>query len=199
MWCPMCLLNHEGEPHTQCPVCGASHAPPHCERKIEATVDIAGMTPPETRFCALEGCNNSVRYTRFGNEVTYDAHCPEHIAKRVLPDLATEDDIKETYEALNAVLERGAPLGRKDDQGKARYDLVPSGAEALVVSVLTYGAIRYGPDNWRHVPDARARYFAAARRHLARWRLGEDLDPESGLPHLAHATCCLLFLLELAV
>jgi len=33
-------------------------------------------------------------------------------------------------------------------------------------------------------------------RHLTAWWAGEDLDPESGLHHLAHAACCLMFLLE---
>lgn len=86
--------------------------------------------------------------------------------------------------------------GRKDDGDKLRYDLLPLEAERLVVAVLTYGAQKYAPDNWRVVPDARARYHAAARRHLAAWASGEKLDPESGHPHLAHAVCCLMFLLE---
>jgi len=86
--------------------------------------------------------------------------------------------------------------GRKDDQAKPRYDLMPLQAERHVVDVLTYGAKKYAPENWRHVPDARARYHAAARRHLAAWAGGEQMDPESGLPHLAHAACCILFLLE---
>ena len=86
--------------------------------------------------------------------------------------------------------------GEKHDEEKLRYDLVPLLAEEQVVKVLTYGAKKYGPDNWRKVPEARRRYYAAARRHLTRWRLGEELDRESGLPHLAHAICSLLFLLE---
>lgn len=86
--------------------------------------------------------------------------------------------------------------GTKLDAGKLRYDLVPLAAERAVVEVLTYGAKKYAPDNWRKVPDARARYHAAARRHIAAWAAGERLDAESGLPHLAHAACCLMFLLE---
>lgn len=39
--------------------------------------------------------------------------------------------------------------------------------------------------------------IAAAMRHLAAWRDGEQLDEESGLPHLAHALCCIVFLREL--
>lgn len=89
------------------------------------------------------------------------------------------------------------PAGRKDDLEKLRYDLVPVVAEEQVVRVLTYGAKKYAPDNWRVVPEPERRYLAAARRHLAAWQRGELVDPESGERHLAHATCCLLFLLEL--
>lgn len=87
--------------------------------------------------------------------------------------------------------------GRKDDAGKLRYDLVPFAALDQIVDVLTFGANKYAPDNWRHVPDAETRYFAAALRHLSKWKQGENLDPESGKGHLAHAACCLLFLMEL--
>lgn len=87
--------------------------------------------------------------------------------------------------------------GRKDDAGKLRYDLVPLLAERQVVEVLTFGAAKYGDDNWRHVPEPGPRYFAAARRHLAAWAGETRLDPESGLPHLAHAITCLMFLAEL--
>ena len=89
------------------------------------------------------------------------------------------------------------PSGRKDDLGKLRYDLVPPLAEQQMVAVLTFGAKKYAPENWRLVPDAKVRYHAALRRHVAAGAMGEKLDPESGLPHLAHALCCLAFLAEL--
>ena len=60
---------------------------------------------------------------------------------------------------------------------------------------MEFGAAKYGQDNWQRVPEARQRYFDAAMRHLLAWWDGERLDAESGLPHLAHAGCCILFLL----
>lgn len=91
-----------------------------------------------------------------------------------------------------------AAVGRKDDQKKARWDLIPFRALTEIVDVLTYGAEKkYGADNWRSVPDSRRRYFAAAQRHLVDWWQGERNDPESGLHHLGHACCCVLFLLAL--
>ena len=89
------------------------------------------------------------------------------------------------------------PEGRKFDQGKPQYGLLPPEALADVVAVLTYGANKYAPENWRKVENAHSRYFDAAQRHLWAYQRGEDADPESGFPHLAHAACCLLFMLEL--
>ena len=87
------------------------------------------------------------------------------------------------------------PAGRKDDAGKPRWDLIPYEALEEVVNVLTHGAQKYTPDNWRSVPDWNRRYFAAAQRHLVAYFQGVDLDEDSDLPHLAHAACCILFLL----
>ena len=89
-------------------------------------------------------------------------------------------------------------VGFKKDFGKPQWYLLPFKAVAKIVKVLTFGAVKYGPENWRKVPDAERRYFSALLRHLAAWHGGEELDEETKLPHLAHAGCCLLFLLELA-
>ena len=85
--------------------------------------------------------------------------------------------------------------GRKDDTKKRRYSLLPTGTVNHVVDVLEFGAIKYAPDNWQKVPDARRRYYDAAMRHIDSWFGGEVKDSETELPHLAHAVCCLLFLI----
>jgi len=89
------------------------------------------------------------------------------------------------------------PVGTKHDTGKPRFDLMPPRAELAVIEVLEFGAQKYGVDNWRNVPEAEARYYSALRRHLNAWRAGEKKDPESTKTHLAHAACCIIFLLEL--
>lgn len=86
-------------------------------------------------------------------------------------------------------------LGLKYDSNKPRYSLLPPNTLLNVVQVLEYGAIKYEPNNWRHVADARTRYYDAAMRHIDDWWNGSEIDEESSLPHLAHAICCLLFLL----
>lgn len=86
--------------------------------------------------------------------------------------------------------------GRKNDSGKTRWDLVPPLMLEQLAEVLTFGAKKYGANNWRNLEDARGRYIAAAFRHMAAWRKGEERDQESGLHHLAHAMCCMAFLGE---
>lgn len=86
-------------------------------------------------------------------------------------------------------------IGTKLDNDKLRWSLLPSGTIAQVIAVLEYGAKKYAVNNWIEVPDARTRYYDAAMRHLDAWRGSEVNDSESGLPHLAHAACCILFLL----
>jgi hypothetical protein len=85
--------------------------------------------------------------------------------------------------------------GRKFDQDKLDWSLLPWDSVEQVVEVLMFGAKKYGEDNWRDVPNAQRRYWSAAQRHMVAHLKGEACDDESGLPHLAHAACCVLFLL----
>ena len=86
--------------------------------------------------------------------------------------------------------------GLKLDQGKSRYDLLPFGAVDQLVRVLTYGAEKYAPNNWRLVENPIERYKAATLRHLSLYMQGEEVDKESGISHLAHAATNVIFLME---
>jgi hypothetical protein len=85
-------------------------------------------------------------------------------------------------------------VGRKDDGGKPRIDLVDSSLLPAVGSILAFGASKYGDRNWEK-GIAYGRVFAAMQRHLWAWWSGQDLDEESGLSHLAHGLCNLMFLI----
>ncbi len=82
----------------------------------------------------------------------------------------------------------------KHDGGKPRYDLLPPELLLETAKVLEYGARKYAPNNWANGADW-SRYFGAMNRHLWAWWAGEDNDPETDLSHLAHAACCLAFLM----
>ena len=102
--------------------------------------------------------------------------------------MATKEDIKKSQTATTG--------GRKFDGSKLQYGLLPPLALKATVEVLTIGAEKYEPDNWKVVPDSKRRYFDAMQRHLWEWKEGNQNDPETGTNHLAHAMCCLMFLYE---
>lgn len=65
--------------------------------------------------------------------------------------------------------------------------------ELEIAEVLTFGARKYKPNNWRKCVDT-GRYLAAALRHLDAIERGEEVDPESGLKHRAHLATNVMFL-----
>lgn len=85
----------------------------------------------------------------------------------------------------------------KHDSEKIRLELLSTKWIMGVGAVLTFGANKYADDNWRKGMRHR-RLIGAAMRHLFQYSNGEDIDDESGLSHLYHASCCLMFLSELA-
>lgn len=88
-------------------------------------------------------------------------------------------------------------IGLKKDSGKLPWRLLPFDAVREVVKVLQKGAEKYSENNWVHVEGARDRYFDALMRHVIAWYEGEQNDSEWNLNHLAHGSCCILFLLAL--
>lgn len=106
-----------------------------------------------------------------------------------------------TDDRINAIAQNGNEglhyTTAKHDADKPSYDLLPPVAIELMAQVMTFGAKKYKPDGWRTVPDALQRYQAALLRHSFATLRGEVNDPESGLPHAAHAMCCAAFIAEL--
>lgn len=86
-------------------------------------------------------------------------------------------------------------LGRKFDGDKPMPSLMPAPALLAISRVLTSGAKKYAPDNWKYVEGAEQRYQDALWRHLLAYSSGEKTDPETGESHMAHIGCNVLFLL----
>lgn len=86
-----------------------------------------------------------------------------------------------------------AHSGVKFDSDKIRPELIaPEFIESLS-EVLTYGAKKYADRNWEKGMDW-SRVFGGLMRHMWAWWRGESFDPETGFSHLAHAACCIMFL-----
>jgi len=88
--------------------------------------------------------------------------------------------------------------GKKHDDGKLRFDLIPPEAELALATVMTIGAAEYGEENWSKGMDW-SRVYAATRRHLYSWWTGEEKDPKTGLSHLWHALTNVAFLVAYEV
>jgi len=102
---------------------------------------------------------------------------------------------KEEIELKTIVGEMPTGSALKFDDGKLPLHLLSTEAMNQTAAVLAFGADKYAEHNWRK-GFAWSRPLAAAMRHITAFNAGEDKDPESGLSHLAHAACCIMFLLE---
>lgn len=89
---------------------------------------------------------------------------------------------------------------RKVDSGKPRVDFVVMQmprALLAVSKVSMHGAKKYGsPNTWQGSREI-SRYEGALLRHLLQEGLGEEIDPESGIPHAAAVAWNALVRLEL--
>lgn len=104
------------------------------------------------------------------------------------------DDMRKAKAELEGFFQ-DASEGVKFDAGKRRVDLVPTEAIHALADVLTAGVAKYGENNWRLGMDW-SRVYGAAQRHLLAFWGGDDIDPESGMPHLWHAMTNLAFLVS---
>ena len=85
-------------------------------------------------------------------------------------------------------------MGRRDDQGKPEFNLIPSDGLRELGRVFTFGAGKYAPYNWER-GMAWSRCYNSLLRHLYAYWDGERNDPETGLHHMAHCAWNALALL----
>ena len=90
------------------------------------------------------------------------------------------------------------PTNPKDIVGstKVPMGLWPETATALGSIAFLNGALKYGRTNWRVAGVRASIYVDAAKRHIAAWWEGEEVDPDDGVPHLGAALACLAILVD---
>lgn len=123
-------------------------------------------------------------------------------ASMTYPDTKFAQDLRATRDAemlmtpdLRAQLIKMDTEAVKADAGKPDWSLVPFEALEGMVNVLEFGAKKYSRNNWQTGGGFRwTRVLASCLRHIFAFMRGEDVDPESGLSHISHAQCNLLFL-----
>lgn len=129
--------------------------------------------------------------------------CDKQSLEKIIKEIEEKYKKDLPFITLPEVKKRNAPAveqtdkmeGKKFDNGKSRWSLLPKGTISVILEVLELGARKYGFENFIHVENARQRYYDAGMRHLDAWWHGTKLDEESGKSHLAHCACCILFLL----
>jgi hypothetical protein len=100
-----------------------------------------------------------------------------------------------TKEVISALVSNNSTGALKFDDGKPGMNLLSREALEQIALVMDFGKQKYDAHNWRKGFQW-SRPLSAAIRHIMAFNDGEDKDPESGLSHLAHAACCIMFLLE---
>ena len=108
------------------------------------------------------------------------------------------ENYMQSNEANDGPREDGFERRTKEKEGKVPLSLIPTFPLMEIGRVLQYGSQKYEPNLWRTQPMSHRHRVDAVMRHLLVFNEGEDLDPESGLSHLAHALCQLMFLVETA-
>lgn len=104
-------------------------------------------------------------------------------------------DDAEVARRLKKIAERDATGGLRSNEGKPRFSLISPWAMEGLARVLTHGAQKYADHNWRKGLSWQET-IDSLKRHLAAFERGEELDSESGLPHVDHITCNATFLSE---
>lgn len=76
---------------------------------------------------------------------------------------------------------------------KCPLELIPPHFTEGLAEVLKHGATKYAPNNWMRGMSWET-VAGGMLRHLTAFRRGEEIDPESGQPHLFHLACGTMFL-----
>lgn len=79
---------------------------------------------------------------------------------------------------------------------KLPLHLWPATATAMGCVGLAEGALKYGRNNWREAGVQASTYVSACKRHLDAWFEGEEVAPDSGVPHLSNALACLAIIVD---
>lgn len=85
----------------------------------------------------------------------------------------------------------------KFDNDKVDWMILPYDALEEIIKVMEFGARKYARGNFASGEGLEyTRVLNSLMRHILAFSRGEDLDPETGISHMAHAGCNVLFLLH---
>ena len=79
---------------------------------------------------------------------------------------------------------------------KLPLHLVPASTMSYIALGHLEGDLKYGKVNWRKAGIRTTIYIDACLRHVMKFKEGEWADPETTVPHLASALCCLSIIVD---
>lgn len=133
-------------------------------------------------------------------EGAYEPNFEHEAATKRLQGLVLEEGkrLAREYERNLVYGKQDSSTNPKDLHGvkKPPLGLVPPAALILTAKAMQHGAEKYGPYNWREKAVRNTVYIDAAMRHLMRYLDGEDVDTDSGVPHVAHVAACMSILMD---
>jgi hypothetical protein len=105
---------------------------------------------------------------------------------------------EDAVRARAPAIDSNTPANPKAAYGNSKpsITLIPPTAMVDMAGVFELGAAKYGAYNWRDTKVEKLTYLNAALRHILAYVDGEDIDPESGCTHLAHAAACMMILID---
>lgn len=121
-----------------------------------------------------------------------DTHCAMPYENESYESLENIQKL-ESYECNSIDNNTDDATAIKFDSNKPMVSLIDPVWLEDVSKVLMFGAEKYSKHNWKG-GFKYSRLLDAAYRHIGAFNNGEENDPESGLSHLDHAACCLMFL-----
>jgi len=126
--------------------------------------------------CKFTGCNKEAWFTSDLCQVHHALHNPNRpVVEAVVKDTNPKDAIGAT---------------------KLPMHLIPGSAKAHMALAFLEGALKYGKYNWRVAGVRASIYLDAMERHLEKWKNGEEVDPLTGVPHLASVMACSAIILD---
>lgn len=113
------------------------------------------------------------------------------------------EDPTRTHDVMTQAVGVDVHMGTKDTNPKdaigvtkAPMSTIPTPALHLLGLAMLEGALKYGRHNYRRAGIRFSVYYDAVMRHMNAWWEGEDLDPDSGLPHPVKAMACLAIMTD---
>ena len=165
------------------------HTPPAPPEGMKWEYRGRGWGPKESKVFYAFRLGTDPTPVKRGHPVTYDS---VHYFEAV-PDVNPTKFYEKLDQVLTDLVENPKEsAGRK----KCPMHLLSPSAMRETANALGHGAVKYKARNYRTAGVNATTYVGAILRHITAWNDGEDLDPESGLSHIAHVAACADILLD---